>query len=258
MSSESSRTVIVRANLVEQERTRLAWSVETLAHEAGLSMRTLTRIQQGHAIFQSSARRLAKALGVSAGLLCSPTSDTESFFELRVRTSGIVDSHVQLAQLMSITQELVVKLTAAGIVVHSQDSSVSMPGYRGGSKRVTVSVEGSTKPEAEIPFISACLMSVSGKHDASQAGRQWAVLVLRKARGRKLLKQFDNLSPDHTELALHPDESVEFGSGAVPSTILQNAMQRVTGSSVNGLQAVIAFLHKPFIAASVLRERSSK
>jgi len=143
---QSLRTACIRSDVLERERFRRGWSLDELAKQADVNIKTLGRVIKGKPAYWSTIKTIAHALGLEPEALHDAGhhqhSSSQTFFEIRVRTFGTIEGPEQLALLMRVAEELVANLSAKGIDVVSQENNLSLSRGNKDSERLLICVEG--------------------------------------------------------------------------------------------------------------------
>jgi transcriptional regulator with XRE-family HTH domain len=117
MAEASARSVKPDADAIRQARRERGWSAEELAAAAGVSKRTIEKIEKGNDLYPATLKLIADALGMKyRDLLASPEAEppprAKPGIKLRLELDLPYEELDQSAQLLSFVKELM-KLVAA-------------------------------------------------------------------------------------------------------------------------------------------------
>lgn len=159
MNSKAKRTHTCRTDEIERLRNARGLSAERLAALAGIHLRTLRRIMKGRPAYLENISAIADVLKVPCDTLLatykvpgySPVSLQVNTFTLNIALTGTVDSQSQFATLATLTPDVISKLAALGIEVHSYDAQFTVSEKAGDAhQRVIVLIYG--KLESGMSF----------------------------------------------------------------------------------------------------------
>jgi transcriptional regulator with XRE-family HTH domain len=225
-AEKPKRTTPVSPTALERERLRLAWSIEKLAAESGVDVKTIRRLMKGGNAYFSTVDRVAKAMAISArvltlGIGAFIPSPQEKSLNTTIRTVGEIQNRDQLEQVVTATNEYAARLQAAGITIVSHKMLLSPFPNDDSGVRIVLSMERNAVKLKPPPMLE--VLGVAPLITGMLSTCCWFFVAVRPAKLAEVLRNLENDRFDLVDFSKGCGEILALGPGSTPKLICEVA-----------------------------------